>query len=165
MSSFVMDKKQFIKAAGLCAGLADCQNVFGPVLRLWNYSESRVYLPEDYYKAFVWLYRLNAISVQKQYNDIEIDNDPEDYKELFNEYKAKAKRRYMSGSAGDRETLINAIWTFKNFVDCLLYQVEDPECETKIKGFVYRLEHMLLGILQKLYGIKQDHGWECDIDL
>lgn len=154
MSSFVMDKKQFIKAAGFCAGLADCKSFFNEsVLRLWNYSNGAIYTGEDFYNAFVWLFNLNALSVQRQYNDSEPCKDTNKYIVEFNEYRKKTSRYYQTGGIEERKKLVNAIYQFHEFCNCLLYQVEDPDCEMKIKGFIYRLEHELMGILEKLSGL------------
>ena len=162
MSSFVMSKSEFVRVAGFCAGLADCENSFRePVLRIWNYSTNSVYTGEDFYKAFVWLFKLNALSVQLQYGDKEPEDDPDDYLEDFQEYRTKAAKAYKFRGCdiANINTLVQAIYKYHSFCECLLYQVEDRDCEQKIKGFIFRVMFQLMGILKNLSGHHMD-GWE-----
>ena len=160
MSSYVISKKEFMKVAGFCAGLSDCKNSFRePVLRLWHYGNNKPYEDKDYKAAFTWLYKLNALSVQKQYHDTEPENDPADYVVAFSTTRKMTYNLYMAGSIDSKHRLVTAIYRYHDFVNCLLYQVEDPDCEAQVKGFVYRLEHQLMEIMKDLTDNDTEGGW------
>ena len=95
MSSFVVNKSEYIKAAGIVSGLAELYaDRYGTTHRIWiyDYVTGRNMTAEDYYRNFTECYTMNALSVQEQYNDDEPETDDDDYMELFNEYRTKAKR-------------------------------------------------------------------------
>ena len=96
-----------------------------------------------------------------QYRDDEMENDPKEYKSLFTEYRRKAKALYMRAEmdCDAKQKLVDSIYRFHEFLNCLLYQVEDPECEAKVKGFCFRLEHKLFGIMEQMTGHFYDGGW------
>lgn len=62
MSSFVIAKEEYIKAAGLVAAIADEKKFW-----IYNYKEGRNFLESDYYDCFVLAYKYNAYSVREQY--------------------------------------------------------------------------------------------------
>ena len=155
MSSYVISKQEFARVGGFCAGLASASYCGSPALWLYDYSRGRVYRPEDYKPAFDWLYRLNAESVMKQYDDAEPETDPESYLADFNEYRRKAKDLYD----WHPEKLRDAAAMLRRFVGCLLYQVEDPECEAKVKGFIYRLYIAVMNTVERRAGLDGEGGW------
>ena len=141
-------------ACGALAGLADNKNVFGePALRIWNYNLGRAYTAEDFQKAGAWLYHLNAVSVAKQYDDPEPDRDPETYDAEFTAARRRASRIYSV----ERKDLPSLVYDLNHFFRSIFYQIEDPECEAKAKGFLYRVSFELSGILAK----KAGHESEC----
>lgn len=154
MSSYVIDKRTFMRVGGFCAGLADARHYDEPALYLWDYKRERIYRPEDYKPAFEWLYRLNARSVALQYNDPEPENDTESYAAEFNAYRKKAKELYHYYP----DKLLEVYSDFRHFVNCLLYQVEDPECSGLVKGFVYRLSHAVGNTIDNARGFKGSWG-------
>lgn len=145
MSSFVIRKDQFIRAAGFCAGLASEKRYGEPALWLWDYSRNRCYQPEDFRLAFDWLFRLNALSVQRQYHDDEPETDSNAYLDEFNHYKKLAQDMYLFHP----DQLRKAADKLEFFFSGLLYQVEDPDCEAKVKGFVYRLSFALNNMVRR----------------
>lgn len=154
MSSYVINKASYMKACGALAGLADTQNVFRePALRIWNYNAGRPYNADDFYKTAAWLYQLNALSVMKQYGDDEMEKDPAPYSTEFAAARAAALRKYRKGGA----ELAAMIYDLTRFFSCILYQVEDPECEAKCKGFLYRTSFELM----KLLSDRSGHKSEC----
>ena len=74
MSSFVISKKEYIKAAGIVAGIAEAQRDFW----LFDYEAQRNSTPEDYYNRFAECYTMNALSVQEQYGDDKPEADAEE---------------------------------------------------------------------------------------
>lgn len=64
MSSFVINKQEYIKAGGFFAGLAEQLNYYRePVIYWWDSAKGDLLDAEDYYKAFASLYEMNARSV------------------------------------------------------------------------------------------------------
>lgn len=154
MSSYVISKANYMRACGALAGLADNRNVFRePALRIWNYNTGRPYDAEDFHKAAAWLYWLNAQSVMKQYDDPEPEKDPNEYAAEFAASRSQARKLYTKGGA----ELAAMIYDLNRFFSSILYQVEDPECEAKVKGFLYRVSFELL----KLLSDRSGHESEC----
>lgn len=156
MSSFVISKKEYIRVAGFLAGLADSLYCGEPALRLWDYSRNRVYTPDDYYKAFVWLHHLNAKSVQLQYKDDEMETDPDNYLGEFAVYKSKASSMYNY----KRQNLPLQVARINLFLNSVLYQIEDQECERQAKGFIYRLMFQLeRTVSRRVYKEEELDSW------
>ena len=135
MSSFVIEKRDYVNACGFCAGLVDAQRCGSPALHLYDYSRGRRYTAEDFLPAAAWLYRLNAESVALQYHDSEPETDPNDYRANFNYYRTLAKNMYYFHP----DKLRAACDKLRNFFESALYQTEDEERERQMKGFLYRL--------------------------
>ena len=155
MSSFVIEKRQFARVGGFCAGLAECSDCGSPALWVYDFSRGRVYRPEDYKPAFDWLFRLNAESVQKQYHDDDPETDAESYQADFNEYRRKARDMWHFHP----DKLPGAAAAVRSFFSCLFYQVEDPDCDAKIKGFVYRLYFAIMQTVERRTGADEACGW------
>ena len=87
MSSFVISKSEYIKAAGLIAGLAEASSK-SHANRFWlyNFKDNRNYTTDDYYKTFCKCFEYNALSVQQQYKDEQPELDDNEYKDVFKEY-------------------------------------------------------------------------------
>ena len=162
MSSFVINKKSYVRACGILAGLAELkESRFNePVLRLWNYKLNRPYNAEDFKQSAAWLYHLNAVSVQKQYHDDQAAHDPESYNADFAEYMAKAKKAYHDPDAAKLERIVNEL---HHFFRSVLYQVEDAECERALKGFCYRLFFELQGVTAKKSGFDPESWGDFEI--
>ena len=61
MSSFVINKQEYIKAGGFFAGLAEQLNYYRrPVIYWWDSAKGDSLDADDYYKAFASLYEMNA---------------------------------------------------------------------------------------------------------
>ena len=91
MSSFVIDKQEYIKAGGFFAGLAEQLNYYRePVIYWWDSTKGDLLDAEDYYKAFASLYEMNARSVMLQYGDRRAESDEADYRDDFEHYRSIA---------------------------------------------------------------------------
>lgn len=128
MSSFVIDKKEYIKAAGVVAGIAAASRDFW----VFNYEKGRNSTTEDYYHMFCNCYHWNAFSVQFQYNDPEPEDDPNNYMDTFNHYCRIGKQyRYKNLKA--------ALIELSDFFRSALYQVEDKDYSQKMELFFSRI--------------------------
>ena len=151
MSSFVIDKKQYMKAAGYIAGVAK-------ELKLWiyNFGANRNMIPEDYKKFFAACYKMNALSVAIQYNDPEPEKDINTYDDIFNEYMEYGKRDAIT-----LDHLKENIIELHSFFNSALYQVETPEYFNKMSRFFHLIESQLLPHM--LPGYKSDSWSEFKI--
>ena len=107
MSSFIIDKKEFVKCAGLVYG-----------------AESKKRDPHRYFmdrvlKEFIHVYNLNVLSVNEQYNE---DTVPEEgmFTEVFEEYARKGAHEWFHNRQEFRFNLIQ-------FFSSVLYQIENED--------------------------------------
>ena len=162
MSSFVINKRAYVRACGCLAGLAETpeQRFFQErAFRLWNYSKGRVYTADDFMQAAKWLYHLNAVSVMKQYGDDQAEHDAGDYSGDFDEYKVKAAAAYRHGG----EKLQKMVFELNRFFQSALYQIEDPECERAAKGFIYRAMFQLNDTVSTRAGFETENWGDFEI--
>lgn len=141
MSSFTISKKEYIKAAGFCAGLAARKDRYrDQMLRIWCDKLGKVAGDEEYHKTFTKIYEWNAESVKRQYNDEEAEADNEQYMEAFKQMKD------YTIMASNRK-LEELIYNFHHFSGSVLYQIEDPELSSKASRVLHKINSLLLGIL------------------
>lgn len=112
MSSFVISKIEYIKAAGLMYGI----------------EESNRY-PHDWflrnaYDNFVMCYEANEKSVAEQYGEDYTINTFE-YKETFEFYRRKGRHLIAKGYRNELKKMM------KQFFDSSLYQIENEEMRMK----------------------------------
>ena len=153
MSSFVVSKEEYIKAAGIMAGLSDMySNTFGSH-RLWiyDYEKGRNMTAEDYHRAFSDCHTMNALSVQEQYDDETPETDSDDYMDTFNEYRAKIKK-----IAHDRAKMQNVILSLHSFFRCAEYQTENQSYYWKMTTFFNRINAALLPFMVPA---RETAGW------
>lgn len=150
MSSFAISKREYIKAAGYFAGLADQENYYYKESAIFWYNSKKGGLmdAEDYYKAFCSLYEMNGRSVMLQYHHSSAESDPEEYRQDFTEYRRKAADLYKNAVtvAGYTE-LRDSIFEFLNFCNSVAYQIEDSGLSRQAKRFMYTCQHYLLKVL------------------
>lgn len=151
MSSFVISKQEYVKAAGLCAGILT--NVFG------GYKADSIskYWYDRTLQEFVKLYNLNEKSVAEQYGDDEPTPvvATEHDEALFAEYAAKA----VAMSHAKQVLLVQNLYSFFR---SSLYQIEDEECETKAMRIIYTYEEAI----RDAVGMHNaDYNWWESIDL
>lgn len=145
MSSFVVDKKEFIKAAGLMYGIESSKR------------DAHQYFLDRVHQMFSECYEMNLASVNEQYgrND---EADPSDYTYLFEEYADKGKKIWEGKVDGmTRKDIRLRLWSFFRSVE---YQIEnDPQQEAV--SFVF------LACLGKLWedDLRQVEGWWGEIEI
>lgn len=142
MSSYVIDKKEYIKAAGLVRGYELAK------------SNSHVYLIEHVYDWFARCYQLNVASVNEQY-DTDDTSDNEEYRDVFEEYTQYGIRIYSTPA---REKLAYSLW---KFFRSAIYQIDNEQMEREVQSIFYIC-------LTRLFNKKTDFlsaPWWGEIDI
>jgi hypothetical protein len=132
MSSFTIDKKEYVKVAGYIAGIAKGCSTGVHEFWLWDSKEHKNTDKDLFYKRFVQCYEMNAESVKKQYRGDEVgapSNDQNDYKAEFNQCYEKGKCLLFE----DTNTINQAIADIQNFLSSSLYQTEDDKYNFMMK--------------------------------
>ena len=120
MSSFVIGKKEYIKAAGLVCGVASCSRYGGSPSFCANVK-----------KQFSHIYCLNVYSWSEQYDE-DFEKDNESYDDVFNEYKALGRRIYMGL---ERMSLDTLRYSLISFFRSATYQIEDYEANMEASSY------------------------------
>ena len=150
MSSFVVGKEYYVKAAGVVAGIAEAKDLF-----LYDYKNGRRYDKKGFYNRFVEFYTMNALSVQEQYGDAEPEADDADYMKEFN-------RAYLAGRNAaflDPKKLKSFIYTLENFFDCSMYQTEKEAYYFSMKMLYNEIS---AAFLQLLAPAGSRDGWNLE---
>ena len=168
MSSFVIDKQEYIKAGGFFAGLADLLNYFNePVIYWLDSAKGGLLDSEDYYKAFASLDEMNARSVMLQYGDSRMQSDDADYRKDFEHYRSIAAQLYHTaymGSVKGYTELQDAIFDFLHFCNSASYQIEDKAIAKKANRVFYKAQHFLLELLMERNYYKSDCCGNFDLE-
>lgn len=158
MSSFIIDKKEFIKAAGLMCGFEEAKR------------DPHKWFIDNVRKDFEHAYALNVASVREQYDDDEVVPDEEKYDEVFEAYRKMGKLIRTEGYTStngiifsktkevmDKPTFRRSMFKFFNSV---LYQVENDAANRAVAELFYRC-------LDKLYedDLRSVNGWWGEIEL
>lgn len=140
MSSYVISKRDYIRAAGLLAGIAEFYNRTPYELWLYDYEHRRNMTTPDYHEQFTRLFELNAESVAWQYGDEAPKKDDDRYDLDFKRYMQNGKRDAMRGP------VCVMAWTKKlnAFFASALYQTEKPDCSREMETFFGRVIRALL---------------------
>ena len=148
MSSFVIGKEEYIKAAGIVAGIKDIHND----IWMYDYELGRNMTADDYYNKFVECYDMNAISVYEQYkprhDDEILCTDSRDYKATFKAYRAKGKAYALRPDA-----LKMAIMELRQFFSSAIYQTEKESYMFKMQMF---FNSLLVQLMPYLYRVNRD---------
>lgn len=125
MSSYIISKQEYMKAAGLVSGIASER---GPYFEVWVYDfeNHRNSAPEDYIRKFTDIYMMNAASVIDQYHGDEVGapaNDTDEYKQDFDAFYKLGKQLVYNGG----KMLLDAINELNGFFSSILYQIEDDK--------------------------------------
>lgn len=133
MSSYVVDKANYMKAAGAVYALVN--GTFDKSLYIPWYREryEGKRLEEALKKAFTECFEMNALSVQEQYHDAEPWTDFNEYSDEFDEGR---QLTYYIHSTEDKMT---AVTILQNFFYRVLYQVESVAYEAKMKAFFWQI--------------------------
>ena len=147
MSSFVISKVEYVKAAGFVAGLMSAYDHGSEALWMWDPELGRAMTEKDVYDRFVECFRMNAQSVYDQYSPRHPDEtlcvDNEAYRAEFTEYRKKGQN-----VAYDETRLLECVQNLRDFFQSALYQTEDEESNDKMDRFFNRI---LVTLLPKLY--------------
>ena len=157
MSSFIVSKREFIKAAGLMCGYEGAKR------------DSHKYFVDNVRKEFEHAYALNVASVNEQYGDNE-EPETEQYDEVFEAYRKKGALISTEGYASDngiifskvedvmdKRTFRRSMWKFFNGV---LYQIENDAAHRAVAELFYNC-------LKILYedDLRSVKGWWGEIEL
>ena len=143
MSSYVIEKSEYIKAAGLVAGIAEARNKWSSEgIWIYDYTENRNATAEDYYRQFSEIYRMNAESVRIQYNDPTAEQDDEPYSDVF----AAARRRGEKAAFQPAE-LRRILFKLRGFFRHSEYQIEYEPYYWQAVTLFNRIIEALLGLL------------------
>lgn len=142
MSSFVINKSEYVKAAGLMYGIEASKNL------------PNKYFLENVRKNFVKCYELNVDSVNEQYGD-KSGKDGADYDNLFDMYRQIGVNISYS-EAQFSELRIRIIKFFRS----VLYQIENEKMSQFVAAFFFECTSKLFNS-----EVCEVEGWWGDIEL
>lgn len=140
MSSFTIDKKEYIKAAGLVAGIAETYNRGPREFWIFCRETGRNSTPEDYHKQFSDFATMNALSVAEQYGDETADTDAGEYRSDFEEYRKAGQQIAMSGG----NKLKHAMMELRSFFRSAEYQTENDSYRWQMEIYFARIIDQIL---------------------
>jgi len=156
MSSFIVSKREFIKAAGLMCGYESAKR------------DNHRWFVDNCRKEFEHCYALNVVSVQEQYEDYSFDPEEESYDDVFEVYRKEGALIYTEGYGSgliatkvkdvmDKRTFRRSMW---NFFDSVLYQTENETCHRSVSAWFYTC-------LNRLYEdeTRSVEGWWGEVEL
>lgn len=149
MSSFIVSKAAYMRAAGLIAGIQDYKRNH----LIYDYSIRNWMQPEDFMTKFSHFYDLNVLSVIEQYNDERMQGTPPTEKEckrIFDEYRKKGRSLMVAP-----DTRKDLIMHLRNFFSCCEYQTEKEAYYFEMMMFFNRL---LVSFMPYLHTEPRD-GW------
>ena len=149
MSSFVVDKKELMKAAGFIAAFVEREEKHNGMY-IWNYKHNRPFNSEDVIASFELIHKLNAESVQEQYNDSEPYIDSESYTKEFKKAKALTEEMLTFGKCWYADALKNNIYSFSEFSKSIIYQIENDKKQHQVKTFLNDINSRFIEILKNL---------------
>ena len=126
MSSFVLDKKEFIKAAGIMCGIEESKR------------DPHTYFIQECKSRFEDCYELNVDSVNMQYGDNTAYNQCS-YQKTFDEYRRKGRLLYHNELEVDGVKVgVNYIRPrMLKFFQCVLYQIENKDAADICGNFFF----------------------------
>lgn len=129
MSSFVISKKEFVKAAGLVCGVASCSKYGGSPTFCANVK-----------KQFEHIYKLNVYSWCEQYEE-DVEKDTCDYESVFNDYKELGRRIYMGLES--KMSLDMLRHSLIKFFGSITYQIENEDANMEAASYLFTCVEML----------------------
>lgn len=129
MSSFIIDKKEYIKAAGLMCGVASCSKYGGNPVFCANVK-----------KQFEHIYELNVYSWCEQYNE-DITKDTCNYESVFIDYKTLGRRIYMGYE--NKMSLDMLRHSLIKFFGSITYQIENKDANMEAASYLFSCVEML----------------------
>ena len=149
MSSFVVDKKELMKAAGFVAAFVEREEKHNGMY-IWNCKYNRPFNSEDVVASFELIHKMNAESVQEQYGDSEPYIDSESYINEFNQAKALTEEMLTFGKCWYADALKNNIYSFNQFSKSIMYQIENEKKHIQVKNFLNDINSRFIEILKNL---------------
>ena len=145
MSSFVISKIEYIKAAGLMYGIESTKRC------------KHMWFMDNVKKFFTDVYKANVESVNEQYGDSS-EPDHLNYDTTFSSYAKKGARIWIGCDPSmNRNELRRGLWQFFNSA---LYQIENDDLHRKASELFFTC-------ITKLYNEELDtvDGWWGRIDM
>lgn len=145
MSSFVVEKAAYMRAAGLLAGIQDIKRKS----IVFDYKKYKWVEGADWIDIMAYFYQLNVISVQEQYKDHDMEGTPPTDKEcrkIFNEYRKKGKCVMLN-------TPKDLIMDLRDFFACCEYQTEKLAYFFEMHQF---FDRVLVALMPYLHQANQD---------
>ena len=135
MSSCVVDKFAYMKAAGVVAGIAEAyQNDTWKRIHVLDFDTGEVLKPEDFRRCFSACHTMNALSVQERYNDDKPETDDRPYNDEYNtgmRIGRKAAREALYNPA----VLLDLTYNLQYFFHHCVYQIDKDAYFYKMKAF------------------------------
>lgn len=161
MSSFVIAKGEYAKAAGFLAAIIEAKNYYRePVMSLWNKTQGRRYTADDVRRDFSNLYRINAAAVAAQYGDREPENDTTTHDAEFLAAKARGAALMHKGYTMEQQTarreLQRATYGCIMFFRSAMYQIEGEQYERRALRILNKYFRGLYEVLRKLDGVTDE---------
>lgn len=151
MSSFVIGKDSYIRAAGVVAALAENKKLW-----VYDYSVGHNMEKADYYRRFSECYTMNALSVMEQYNDDEMETAPETDKECSAIFET-AYRKTKSGLIG-----FSASFDLKQVISNLLHFFQSAMYQTEKEAYYFKMQmffNQLTAALTEKYLLPDSECW------
>lgn len=127
MSSWLIEKEKYVKAAGLMHGIEQSKR------------HPHKYFVDNVKQMLERCYNLNRKSWNKQY-ERNCKGDKKSYDDVFEEYTKKALAIMQGKDKKAKEKLKTALMYF---FSCADYQIEDAECEKDARAVFYDcIQHM-----------------------
>ena len=137
MSSFVIDKREYMKAAGMMHGIASSAKL------PWEY------FTENVKARFTRLYELNEKSVCEQYKRPFEGLDECEYQEVFDKYSSLGKSIWSDKK--NLQTRKNLRAQLINFFRCVEYQIENCEMLQEARSTLYVCQDHFLTEIDREY--------------
>lgn len=140
MSSFIISKKEFVKAAGLMCGFEEAKR------------DSHKWFIDNVRKEFEHAYALNVASVNEQYNNSEMP-ETEQYDEVFEVYRKKGALIQNDGYASNNGIIFEKVegvmdkkkfcLSMFKFFRSVLYQIENEAAHRAVSAWFFTcLSHL-----------------------
>lgn len=131
ISSFIIDKREFVKIAGLLAGLQNADaNDSSRSIYWWNPEEMKLHDDDSFMELMATCWKCNALSVIKQYNDpvsslSDYTMSEAEKRKIFKEYKTIG--RNLIDNIYPSSDLKKYFYALVKFTSSFNYQTEDEE--------------------------------------
>lgn len=136
MSSYVVDKSAYIKAAGVVAGIAaEYKNDIWKRIHVLDFDTGEVLKPEDFHRCFSACHTMNALSVQEQYNDDNAETDDRPYMDKYSAGFQIGKKAARKALVYGPSELLDLVYNLQTFFGQCVYQVEKIAYFYKMKAF------------------------------